>query len=55
MWKVTEEIVPNQNNKHNAYVFDNVNDKAEEFNSFFLVLENTHSDVHRKNKKMKVS
>lgn len=35
MCKIIEEIIPNQNNKHNTYAFHNVNDKAENFNSFF--------------------
>ena len=34
-WKVIKEMIPNQKNKSNTYVFDNLKDKAEEFNHFF--------------------
>ncbi len=35
--------------KHNAYNFENVSEKAEEFNNFFPVLENPLINVHKKN------
>ncbi len=34
-WNVIKEIIPSQKNKHNAYNFDNLSEKAEEFNNFF--------------------
>lgn len=33
-WNVIKQIIHSQKNKHNAYNFDNPNDKAEEFNNF---------------------
>ncbi len=34
-WQVVKEIIPSQKNKSNTYAYDNVKEKAEEFNNFF--------------------
>ena len=42
-WKIIGEIVPNQKRKPNTYTFDNLGEKAEEFNVFFSkVGQNTY-------------
>ncbi len=38
-WKVINEIIPVQKNKHNVCNFDNLSDKAEKFNTFFSSVE----------------
>ncbi len=34
-WNVLKEIIPSKKNKHNAFNFDHLSEKAEEFSNFF--------------------
>ena len=34
-WQVIEDMIPSKKNKSNTYFFDNLKDKAKEFNHFF--------------------
>lgn len=37
-WNIIKEIIPSQKNKHNAYNFENLSEKAKEFNNFFATV-----------------
>ena len=40
-WNVIKEIMPSQKNKNTSYNFENLNEKAEEFNNFFATVGET--------------
>ncbi len=40
-WQVVKEIIPSQKNESNTFAFDNVKEKAEEFNNFFSCVGET--------------
>ncbi len=42
-WQVIEDMIPSKKNKSNTYFFDNLKNKAEEFNHFSGVGETTYN------------